>query len=158
MPTELEPLRPIAAVEPPQAQTTDRQAKMLDARNPSHADAPGSPSQPEAPGSPLMVPNPALRLDHALGVVIMEFRDLSGRVSWTIPTARELAAYRATALTGAVPPPPVAVSAPPSPDSTLPNHTQPSAPLPSLDRTAPSPRPDQVPVPAPPPKADRLPP
>src|SRR5690606_23304980 len=144
--------------EPPQAQTTERQAKMLEARTPPHADAPGSPSQPEAPGSPLMVPNPALRLDHALGVVIMVFRDLSGRGARPIPPARELAAYRATALTGAVPPPPAAVSALLSPDSTLPNQARPSAPLPSLDRTAPSPKPDQVPAPTPPPKAEGLPP
>jgi len=45
---------------------------------------------PDAPANP----NPRLRLDPALGLVVMEFRDLRGRTE-TVPTERELAAYRA---------------------------------------------------------------
>jgi hypothetical protein len=40
------------------------------------------------------VPNPNLRLDPALGLVVLEFRDAGGAVEATIPTRRELEAYR----------------------------------------------------------------
>jgi hypothetical protein len=39
------------------------------------------------------MPNPSLRLDPALGLVVLEFRDAHGRRE-TLPTERELAAYR----------------------------------------------------------------
>lgn len=39
------------------------------------------------------VPNPSLRLDPALGLVVMEFRDRQGRTE-TLPTEKELEAYR----------------------------------------------------------------
>lgn len=55
------------------------------------------PTPPTAAEGPSMVPNPTLRLDHALSVVVIEFRDWAGQVSWTIPSERELAAYRAAA-------------------------------------------------------------
>jgi hypothetical protein len=38
-------------------------------------------------------PNPSLRIDPALGIVIIEFHDDPGKVSSTIPTTRQLAAY-----------------------------------------------------------------
>ncbi|WP_158287594.1 hypothetical protein [Falsiroseomonas bella] len=48
----------------------------------------------EAPASPAPpVPNPSLRIDTALNLVVLEFRDAKGEVR-SIPTARELDAYR----------------------------------------------------------------
>ena len=40
------------------------------------------------------LPNPALRLDPALALVVIEFRDDSGVVRNSIPTQQQLAAYR----------------------------------------------------------------
>lgn len=44
-----------------------------------------------APAAP---PNPTMRLDPALEIVVLEFRDDNGRVRNTIPTEQQLAAYR----------------------------------------------------------------
>lgn len=46
-------------------------------------------------------PSPRLRLDPALGVVVMEFRSSPGMPARTIPSEQELAAYRAAAISGA---------------------------------------------------------
>jgi hypothetical protein len=46
-----------------------------------------------AAAASLGLPNPSLRLDPALGLVVLEFRDQAGRTA-TLPTERELAAYR----------------------------------------------------------------
>ncbi|MDR3539191.1 MAG: hypothetical protein P4L71_22070 [Acetobacteraceae bacterium] len=43
--------------------------------------------------SPLYV-NPSLRLDPTLGLVVIEFRDPSGSVTSSIPSQRQLQAYR----------------------------------------------------------------
>lgn len=52
------------------------------------------------------LPNPSLRLDPALGLVVLEFRDQAGRTA-TLPTERELAAYRsARGRPDPTPPPP----------------------------------------------------
>ena len=45
-------------------------------------------------GSPPVV-NPSLRLDAALGLVVIEFRDASGKLTTTIPSQQQLQAYRA---------------------------------------------------------------
>lgn len=45
-------------------------------------------------------PNPSLRLDPALGIIVMEFRNKSGGVESTLPTQRELDAYRSAASRG----------------------------------------------------------
>ncbi len=50
---------------------------------------------------PPPVPSPRLRLDPALGVVVMEFRSSPGVAARTIPSEQELAAYRAAAISGA---------------------------------------------------------
>jgi len=52
-------------------------------------------------------PNPSLRLDGALGMVIIEFRSESGAVAASIPTERQLEAYRMWERTGSggAPPP-----------------------------------------------------
>lgn len=39
-------------------------------------------------------PNPTLRLDPALGIVVIEFRDSQGAVKSSIPTQHQLDAYR----------------------------------------------------------------
>ena len=61
------------------------------------------------------LPNPSLRLDPALGLVVIEFRNERGGVAASFPTERQLAAYRASAITGrasigphAAPPPELA--------------------------------------------------
>jgi hypothetical protein len=46
-------------------------------------------------------PNPSLRLDYQLGLVVIEFRDASGAVTRTIPSAQQLAAYQQWSETGA---------------------------------------------------------
>jgi hypothetical protein len=50
-------------------------------------------------------PNPGVSLDPVSGVIVLEFRNLSGEVYSTAPTARQLNAYRAAALTGSPLPP-----------------------------------------------------
>jgi hypothetical protein len=47
-------------------------------------------------------PNPTLRLDASLGLVVLEFRNLGGEPR-TIPSERELDAYRVAARGGANP-------------------------------------------------------
>lgn len=47
------------------------------------------------------VPNPALRMDAELGLVVLEFRDARGELAASIPTKRELDAYRRAARAGA---------------------------------------------------------
>jgi hypothetical protein len=39
-------------------------------------------------------PSPRMRLDPALGLVVLEFRDARGEITQTLPSARQLAAYR----------------------------------------------------------------
>jgi hypothetical protein len=48
-----------------------------------------------------LAPNPALRMDPELGLVVLEFRDSRGEVAESVPTSRELEAYRRAARTGA---------------------------------------------------------
>ncbi len=45
-------------------------------------------------------PNPALHIDAALRIVVMEFYDDSGKVVSSIPTSQQLAAYRRSASQG----------------------------------------------------------
>ena len=57
--------------------------------------AAGAPVEETAPvvASPPM-PNPQLRIDPALSLVVIEFRDSGGEVALSIPTPKELQAYR----------------------------------------------------------------
>lgn len=48
---------------------------------------------PPAPALPLIA-NPTLRFDVASGLVVIEFRNESGAVTTSIPTLRQLEAYR----------------------------------------------------------------
>lgn len=43
-------------------------------------------------------PNPRLRLDGGLGMVVIEFLDAQGDVQNSLPTEREIAAYRASVI------------------------------------------------------------
>jgi hypothetical protein len=51
-----------------------------------------------APGAP-PITNPTLRLDAALGLVVIEFRNQSGAVTTSIPSERQLRAYERWAAT-----------------------------------------------------------
>ena len=68
------------------------------------ASQPGLPQQRPDEAERLK-PNPSLALDPVTGMVVLEFRNLAGEVQGTVPTARQLAAYRAAALSGAPLPP-----------------------------------------------------
>ncbi len=48
----------------------------------------------QAPPPPPIGPNPRLRLDPALGVVVMEFLDSAGQVARSAPSEAQLRAYR----------------------------------------------------------------
>lgn len=63
----------------------------------SGASAAATPAAATEAGLPSAWPNPSLRLDAALGIIVMEFRDKSGGVASTLPTERELQAYRSAA-------------------------------------------------------------
>jgi hypothetical protein len=52
------------------------------------------------PAAPPIGPNPRLRLDPALGVVVMEFLDAAGKLSRSAPTEAQLRAYRQAQITG----------------------------------------------------------
>jgi hypothetical protein len=58
-----------------------------------------------SPPSP--IPNPSLRIDPALGLVVIEFRNNSGAITTSIPSQRQLAAYQKWGMTRSGPPPPV---------------------------------------------------
>ncbi|WP_043362823.1 hypothetical protein [Belnapia sp. F-4-1] len=49
---------------------------------------------------PMAQPNPSMRIDPSLGIVVMEFRDRSGAIAATLPTQRELDAYRSAQRRG----------------------------------------------------------
>ncbi|HEV7456677.1 MAG TPA: hypothetical protein VGN96_07850 [Roseococcus sp.] len=59
--------------------------------------APNSARQDTAPP---IAPNPSLRIEPTLGVVVFEVRDGAGEVTRSVPTERELRAYRTAALRG----------------------------------------------------------
>jgi hypothetical protein len=62
-------------------------------------------AMPAGPAAP-MLPNPRLRIDAALNIVVLEFRDDGGKISRTLPSAQEIKAYRdGTAETAAEAPP-----------------------------------------------------
>jgi hypothetical protein len=89
---------------------------------------PGAAPPPAAPATP----NPRLRLDGSLGMVVIEFRDAIGEVANSIPSPRQIAAYRAAAVSDA--PVPVGVRARPAPSGV-------EAPGPDVPAPAPSPAP-----------------
>jgi hypothetical protein len=62
-------------------------------RNPAQATAPYAP-QPAASSAAQMTPNPSMRIDSALSLVVMEFHGADGKVENSIPTVQQLDAYR----------------------------------------------------------------
>ncbi len=58
------------------------------------APQPPVPQAPAASASQHANPNPTLRLDLALGLVVIEFHNSDGTVTTSIPTQRQLEAYR----------------------------------------------------------------
>lgn len=51
------------------------------------------------------MPDPRIRADEALGLVVIELRDRAGAVTRTLPSAQQMAAYRHWLETGAGPDP-----------------------------------------------------
>ena len=82
MPNELS-IKAVAAVTGASENPADPQAEPL--TPPAHA----PPARAASPN-----PNPQLRLDPALGLVVIEFRDASGTITTSIPSQRQLEAYR----------------------------------------------------------------
>ncbi|MBU6498059.1 MAG: hypothetical protein KGQ40_05985, partial [Rhodospirillales bacterium] len=75
-----------------------------------------------APAGVSYLPNPSLRLDPSLGIVVIEFHDGAGVVRASIPSPQQLAAYtRHDVETGAPSAPaPLPASARPSPPPSSP--------------------------------------
>jgi hypothetical protein len=61
--------------------------------------SPTARAPPQLAVTPLPTPNPDLRLDPALGMVVIEFRDTDGALATTIPSQRQLAAYQKWSVT-----------------------------------------------------------
>ena len=79
-----------------QAVTSDPPRQSPRAAGPDRV--PGSTPAPPMPE--LGPPNPRMRMDRDLGRVVIEFRDTTGQVSVSLPTPRELEAYRAAVMYG----------------------------------------------------------
>ena len=79
-----------------QAVTSDPPRQSPRAAGPDRV--PGSTPAPPMPE--LGPPNPRMRMDRDLGMVVIEFRDTTGQVSVSLPTPRELEAYRAAVMYG----------------------------------------------------------
>jgi hypothetical protein len=98
-------LRPLQLADPPRA--------LARAAGPER-----DPGAAPPPAAAPVTPNPRLRLDGSLGMVVIEFRDSVGDVANTIPTPRQIAAYRAAAKSDA--PVPVGVTDRPAPGVSAP--------------------------------------
>lgn len=84
---------------------SDLVLRAVSSTEPPRATSRGTGQPTVAPAVPAVTapvtPNPRLRLDGSLGMVVLEFRGSGGEVANTIPSPREIAAYRATAMTDA---------------------------------------------------------
>jgi hypothetical protein len=96
------------------------------------------PPQPERAANPSPFPNPSLRLDSALGLVVLEFRSDTGVVTASIPSQRQLQAYQKWAETHAGPTP-FADSAATAAAAVPASDQQPPAPNTPPAKTAPAP-------------------
>jgi hypothetical protein len=67
---------------------------------PASPTAPRVQPQPEPAAPRLLPPNPSLRFDGTLSMLVLEFRDAKGEIARSIPTERELEAYRLASLRG----------------------------------------------------------
>ena len=88
---------------------------------------PGRGVVPALPAAAL--PNPSLRLDASLGLVVLEFRASDGEAR-TIPSERELEAYRSAARGATTAP------ASPVPAPSMPVFSAPESPAPAADAAA----------------------
>ena len=98
---------------------SDLVLRAVSSAEPTRAASRGAGQAAAAPAMPAVIapvtPNPRLRLDGSLGMVVLEFRDIGGEVANTIPSPRAIAAYRAAAISDAPVPVgvrPIAASAP----------------------------------------------
>ncbi|WP_135468364.1 hypothetical protein [Crenalkalicoccus roseus] len=94
---------PIPPALPPQGPPSPRSAGTA-------SPAPATTEMAETAASAAALPNPTLRLEPSLGLVVLEFRDARGEAR-TIPSERELEAYR-TAARASTPAPDQASSPP----------------------------------------------
>lgn len=125
-------------------QATPKEAPRLPAGSAGSDRTPGS---VPPPASPEVGPaNPRLRIDRDLGMVVIEFRDAAGRVSVSLPTPREIEAYKAAVVYGADLPSGVR---PMNTDDDAPIAARPSIPLPAESE-------DQEPAPLAPEGVNRL--
>jgi hypothetical protein len=94
MPPDLAAIAPLAAAAPTSAVGSES----------GGGDAAGAPGEAGAQAAGRSMPNPTVRLDGALGIVVIEFRDAAGAVTTSIPTQQQLEAYRQWARTHATEP------------------------------------------------------
>lgn len=84
---------------------SDLVLRAVSSAEPTRAASRGAGQAAAAPVLPAVIapvtPNPRLRLDGSLGMVVLEFRGSAGEVANTIPSPREIAAYRAAAISDA---------------------------------------------------------
>ena len=83
---------PVPAIPPTNAVTGPLAPRAAEPRLQPDPTLSPIPTQTVKPGRP--TPNPTLRLDARLGMVVLEFHDDQGAVSGSIPSQRVLDAYR----------------------------------------------------------------
>ena len=76
----------------------------IPARAPSYQPSPLPSVDPKVPGPP--PPSPTLRFDAAAGILVIEFHNDAGEITNSIPTSRQLQAYRSQSEFGPSPAPP----------------------------------------------------
>lgn len=79
-------------------------------------------------------PNPRLRLDSSLGMVVIEFLDSQGEIRTSLPTEREMAAYRAAVIADQPLPSELGLPGPPPLPKARDTRDAPPAPLPEESR------------------------
>jgi len=85
----------VPAIPPPSPAASPRASRANDPRahpDPTQPPEPMALTEPTVPSRP--IPNPTLRLDSSLGMVVLEFHDNQGAVTGSIPSQRVLDAYR----------------------------------------------------------------
>jgi hypothetical protein len=96
IPSALPPPAAPSPIQPPPHAARPPPPPLASVGEPAAADAPRQPEGTAALDALGGLPNPTIRMDPALGIVVLEFRDQRGSVR-SIPTERELDAYRQAA-------------------------------------------------------------